>query len=100
MQLQRTVKAIVRKGERLYVAECIEIPIVTQGETLDELVAKLREAVALHLESEYLNALGLAPNPNILVMMELELDYAEVETIVRRWSDINLTALKIDTNNG
>ena len=84
MQLQRTIKAIVRKGERLYVAECVEIPVVTQGETLDELMANLREAVALHLEGEDLNTLGLAPNPTILVTMELEPAYAEVKTIVGR----------------
>jgi len=71
VQLQRTIKAIVRKGERFYVAECVEIPVVSQGKTLDELMANLREAVALHLEGEDLTALGLVPNPTILVTMEL-----------------------------
>ncbi len=84
MQLQRTIKAIVRKGERFYVAECVEIPVVSQGKTLDELMANLREAVALHLEGEDLTALGLVPNPTILVTMELEPVYAETETVVRR----------------
>lgn len=31
MNLQHTIKAIVRKGETHYVAECVEIPVVTQG---------------------------------------------------------------------
>ena len=84
MQLQRTIKAIVRKGERFYVAECVEIPVVSQGKTLDELMANLREAVTLHLEGEDLTALGLVPNPTILVTMELEPVYAETETVVRR----------------
>ncbi len=72
MTLQHTVKATVRKGEKYYVAECLEIAVVTQGKTLDETLANLQEAVALHLEGEDLASLGLAPNPTILVTMELE----------------------------
>jgi predicted RNase H-like HicB family nuclease len=72
MTLQHTVKAVVRKGERYYIAECVEIAVVTQGETLDEVLANLQEAVALHLEGEDPADFGLAPNPSILVTMELE----------------------------
>ena len=73
MGLQRTINAIVRRGESLYVAECLEVAVVTQGETLDETLANLREAVGLHLEGEDLEALGIAPNPALLVTMELDL---------------------------
>ena len=72
MTLQHTVKALVRKGEEYYVAECLEIAVVTQGKTLDETLANLQEAVGLHLEGEDLASFGLAPNPTILVTMELE----------------------------
>jgi predicted RNase H-like HicB family nuclease len=70
--LQHTIKAFIRKGEEYYVAECLEIAVVTQGKTLDETIDNLREAVALHLENEDLSELGLAPNPTLLVTMELE----------------------------
>jgi predicted RNase H-like HicB family nuclease len=70
--LQHTIKAFIRKGEKYYVAECLEIPVVTQGKTLDEAVANLKEAVALHIEGENLEQLGLAPNPTLLITMELE----------------------------
>lgn len=72
MNLQHTIKAIVRKGESHYVAECVEIPVVTQGKTLDETVRNLQEAVELHLEGENLAELGLAPHPTLIVTMELE----------------------------
>ena len=72
MNLQRTVKAFVRRGETHYVAECLDIAVVTQGKTLDEALENLQEAVALHLEGENLEELGLAPDPTILVTMELE----------------------------
>ena len=39
-----------------------EIAVVTQGETLDEVTAHLREAAALHLEGEDLAPLGSPPN--------------------------------------
>ena len=73
MTLQRTIKAVIRPGEQSgYVAECLEIPVVTQGRTLDEVTRNLREAVELHLEGEDLTELGLAPSPGILVTFELE----------------------------
>ena len=71
--LQHTIKAIVRRGEESgYVAECVEIAVVTQGETLDEVTRNLQEAVALHLEGEDLASLGLADAPTLLVTMEVE----------------------------
>jgi predicted RNase H-like HicB family nuclease len=58
--LQRTIHAIVRPGDESgFVAECVEIAVVTQGKTLDETVANLQEAVTLHLEGEDLAELGL-----------------------------------------
>ena len=48
--MQQTVKAVVHKGETHYVAECLEVAVVTQGKTLDETIKNLQEAVELHLE--------------------------------------------------
>lgn len=68
--LQHTIKAYIRKGETHYVAECIEINVVTQGKTLDETIANLQEAVALHLEGEDLAEFGLAPDPRLLLTVD------------------------------
>jgi predicted RNase H-like HicB family nuclease len=51
----------------------MEISVVTQGKTIDETLENLQEAVSLHLEGENLADLGLAPDPNILVTIEMEL---------------------------
>ena len=72
MSLQHTVKAFVRKGDTHYVAECLEIAVITQGTTLDETLSNLQEAVALHLEDEDLAELGFISHPTILVTLELE----------------------------
>ena len=51
--LQQNIHAIIRTGEeRGYVAECIELAGVTQGQTLDEVSQTLAEALSLHLEDE------------------------------------------------
>lgn len=70
MKLQRTIKAFVHAGEQSgYVAECLEIPVVTQGATVDQVIHNLQEAVQLHLEDENLAELGLAPGPTIVVTL-------------------------------
>ena len=77
MKLQRTIKAVIRPGEQSgYVAECMEIPVITQGGTLDEVTHNLQEAVQLHLEGEDVVELGLVSDPTILVTLELEPAYA------------------------
>ena len=74
---QHNIKAVIRPGEKNFVAECLEIAVITQGSTLDETVANLQEAVALHLEGEDLADFGLAPDPRILLTFEVELVNAQ-----------------------
>jgi predicted RNase H-like HicB family nuclease len=72
-ELQHAIHAVVRPGEQGgFVAECVELAVVTQGETLDDTIANLREAVSLHLEGEDLAQLGLAPSPVVVVSMEVQ----------------------------
>jgi predicted RNase H-like HicB family nuclease len=40
------------KGERYFVAEGVDLPVVTQGKTLEELARNIQEAVALCLDDE------------------------------------------------
>ncbi len=76
-QLQHTIKAIIRPGEESgFVAECVEIAVVTQGRTLDETISNLKEAVALHLAGENAANFGLHEHPTLVVTMEIEPSYA------------------------
>lgn len=71
-RLRHTIQAVVRPGEEGgFVAECLEVSVVTQGRTLDETIANLRDAVSLHLEGEDLDEMGLAPDPTLLVTIEV-----------------------------
>jgi predicted RNase H-like HicB family nuclease len=45
----RTFTAVLKKEEDMYVAENPETGVVSQGKTIDEAVANLKEAVELYL---------------------------------------------------
>jgi predicted RNase H-like HicB family nuclease len=72
VEMRRTIQVRISRGERQYVAECLDLPVVTQAETLDQLAVNIREAISLHLEGEDLASLGIADDPTILATMELE----------------------------
>jgi predicted RNase H-like HicB family nuclease len=70
--MKRILQARIFRGESQYVAECADLPVVTQGRTLDEVTANLKEAIALHLEGEDLSQFDLAEEPVVLASFELE----------------------------
>ena len=70
---KRIIQVRIFRGESKYVAECLDLPVVTQGDTLDEVTANIREAIGLHMEGEDLAELGLASDPAIVVTLELDL---------------------------
>ena len=69
--MKSIIQFSVVKGENYYVASGVDLPIVTQGKTLDELTKNLKEAIELHLEGENLTELGLSSSPSVLVNFEL-----------------------------
>jgi predicted RNase H-like HicB family nuclease len=70
--VKRTIQVRIFRGDSQYVAECLDLPVVTEASTLDELAANIREAIALHLEGEDLSELGLVKDPTVLATLELE----------------------------
>ena len=58
--MKRTIQVRIFRGERKFVAECLDLPVVTEASTLDGLAVNIREAISLHLEGEDLTAMGLA----------------------------------------
>ena len=67
-----TVHAVVTHDRGWYVADCLELAVVTQGRTLDELVTNLREAVTLHLEGENPKLIGVVAAPRISLTYDIE----------------------------
>ena len=69
--MKHIIQFHISRGESTYFAQGVELPIVTQADTLDELAENIKEATALHLEGEDLALLDLAPEPSVLVNFEL-----------------------------
>ena len=69
--MKRIIQFHIYQGDASFIAEGVDISVVTQGKTLDELTVNIQEAVALHLEGENLAELGIAPQPSIMLSMEL-----------------------------
>jgi len=64
------IHAVVHPDEDGYYVECLEVAVVTQGDTLDDLARNLDEALSLHLEGEDLAALGLSQHPKLQLIFE------------------------------
>lgn len=74
--MKRILMFNIYKGESKYVGEGVDVPVVTQGDTIDEVTRNIKEALALHLEEEDLSEYGVAPNPSVLVNFELDMAHA------------------------
>lgn len=74
--LEKSIKAIIYHDGEQYCAKCMEIDVLTQGKTVDEVIKNLEEAVSLHLEGVDPEKYGLIKEPSLLIMMEAELQHA------------------------
>lgn len=70
--MKNIIQVHISKGDKYFVAECVDLPVVTQGKTLDELAENLREAIGLQLEEENPADFGLSRQPSILASFEVE----------------------------
>lgn len=61
----------VYKEEDSFIAEGLDLSIVTQADNLDQLVKNIEEAVTLHLEGENIADFDYSQRPSILVNYEL-----------------------------
>ena len=49
--MSKRFTALIVREEEWYVAHCVELGVVSQGKTIEEAQANLKEAVELYLES-------------------------------------------------
>ncbi len=69
----RSIHIQVLPGEQSgYVAKCVDLPVVSQGATIDEAVAHIREAIKLHLADEDPAALGISATAPMMATMQLD----------------------------
>ncbi|OGG39524.1 hypothetical protein A2127_00975 [Candidatus Jorgensenbacteria bacterium GWC1_48_12] len=70
--MKKIIQVHIYKRDKYYVAECLDLPVVTQGKTLDELTSNLKEAIALQMEGEDPADFDLIPEPSVLANIELD----------------------------
>lgn len=78
---------IMKKGKSGFVAECIDLNIVTQGSTLQETRKNVAEAITLHLKSarelgildDEFEKLGVVKKNNKLEVLPRELENVPVQ---------------------
>ncbi len=61
----------VSQSDGTYVAEGVDLAIVTDANTLDQLVKNIEEAVSLHFEGEDESTFEFRENPSILLNYEI-----------------------------
>jgi predicted RNase H-like HicB family nuclease len=59
--------AVTKEGE-LYVAQCLDVDVASQGASVDEALANLREALELRFED------GLPPNVSAPIIAPIEVN--------------------------
>lgn len=67
---QSSIHVAIAESEGWYVAECLEVAVITQGRTLDETLANLRSALELHLDDDELVRAGLTSSVRLVVSHE------------------------------
>ena len=67
----RSLTAIIRKGEKQYVALCQELDVVSQGYTVEEAIENLKEAVELYIEERGMPE-EVTSNDTIVVNFEVK----------------------------
>ena len=67
----KTFTAVIHREEELYVAQCPEVGTVSQGESVEEAIANLKEATELYLEEFPL------PSDNLPITTTFEANYAQ-----------------------
>lgn len=67
----RSFTAVIRKGEKQFVALCPELDVVSQGYSIEESLKNLKEAVELYIEEVGIPE-GISASDTIVVNFEVK----------------------------
>lgn len=70
--MKSIIQFTVSHEDGVYTAEGVNVSIVTDGKTFEELTNNIREAVSLYFEDEDPVSLGFVKSPSILTNFELQ----------------------------
>lgn len=70
--MKSIIQFTISHEDGVYIAEGVNVSIVTDGKTFEELTTNIREAVSLYFEDEDPVSLGFVKFPSILTNFELQ----------------------------
>lgn len=69
--MKQIIQFSISKSDNYYVAEAIDLPIVTQAHTFEELIPNIKEAVEVYLYDESAEEINVSTSPSLLVNFEI-----------------------------
>lgn len=78
--MKNIIQFWISEEDGVYTASGVNVPIVTDGKTFEELRANIKEATELYFEGEDLASLGFSATPSVLTNFELSLNLHEIRT--------------------
>ncbi len=77
--MKNIIQFWVSQEDGVYTASGVNVPIVTDGKTFEELQTNIKEATALYFEGEDLAELGFGATPSILTSFEISTNFQGVQ---------------------
>lgn len=71
--MKNIIQFSISQEDGMYTAEGVNVPVVTDGATFEELNDNIREAVELYFEGEDSASLGFGVSPSVLTNFEVPL---------------------------
>lgn len=72
--MKNIIQFLITQEDGVYTAEGVNVPVVTDGKTFEELKGNIIEAVELYFDGEDPVSLGFGFTPSILTNFELSLN--------------------------
>lgn len=77
--MKNIIQFWVSQEDGVYTASGVNVPIVTDGKTFEELLVNIKEAVGLYFENENPANFGFGPTPSILTSLEVGINLQGVK---------------------
>lgn len=69
--MKKIIKVEIYHDGEFYCARCMDFDIFSQGASLDEVIANIKEAIVLYFEDDPAGLEGYDRTPSLFSMMEL-----------------------------
>ncbi len=67
--MRNIIQFTISQEDGVYIAEGLNVPVVTDAKTFEELQVNIKEAVELYFDGENLAELGFGETPSILISL-------------------------------